>query len=591
MSTWPEEGGAWGCQINAHRHRWNGTICQDPCNWSCGADLKFRTEYCNLGDDRCYHAFAFSKDTNCIGADENGIGWLMDTDPKALDDQVLFLYSYRAQEPNGMTNNQQYVIAGLYVVGRVEKRDLGYRHQYWIYPKPGYALEFGDLGLQTERFQRLDRPYMRHFGQTEVNRMLLKIKETLKRRDPNDHRLKQLESLKPHFERSAKFNAKKRKADQYDETDAYKQNPFSSKLKGFAVAAKPEPTPAKESPSEPSPQTMDAAGASSPPAPNVAVSAFDYGLLSRNAAVYGQDTIKALWLAGSRHNALILLRGAPGIGKSHLALSAMGRDRRHVVAVPSTWRGRDDLLGYVSPITGSFIPTGFADFLHQAECAWKNGDQDPMTVVFEEFNLSPPEHWFSDIIVRSQYAVDEPERFIELGGTPPKHWDVTGAAGIWLSPALRFIGTINTDHTTRDLSPRVLDRATLIQVELSPEAMLERVDLKLEQAQVQAIKDLHGQLEVRGASFSVRTAISIKSALAISDEFKADSTWEILDLILVTQVLGKVRLYAGEPRDMYTIERLNTEWVDEWGAKLPLCAGRFERWRELLNLGTDVIQA
>jgi hypothetical protein len=591
MSTWPEEGGAWGCQINAHRHRWNGTICNDPCNWECGADRKFRSEYCDQGDDRCYHAYGFARESGQIGVDENGIGWLMDSDRKALDGQVVFFYAYQTQEPQGMISNQRTVIAGIYIVDRVEKRDLGHKSQYWLYPKRGFAIELGDLQLQTERFQRLDRPYMRHFGQTEVNRMLQKILDALTRRNKNDIRIKQIAEIPSFIKSAAKTNAERRKKDEYDETSDYKQTPFAT-LKNFPISSK-NPTPAevnKKAKKEPETSVPHV----EIPEPKVIqrnVSAFDFGLLGRNAAAYGLDTIKALWLAGARHNALILLRGAPGIGKSHLALSAVEKDKRHVVAVPSTWRGRDDLVGYVSPITGNFLPTGFADFLHHAECVWKSGDRTPMTVVFEEFNLSPPEHWFSDIIVRAQYDIDEPERFIELGGNPPAHWDVEGTTGIWLSPALRFIGTINTDHTTRDLSPRVLDRATLIQVELSPEAMLDRVELKLEQGQVQAIKDLHGQLESRGASFSVRTAISIKSALAISDELKAESTWEILDLILVTQVLGKVRLYAGEPRDMHTIDRLNADWVDEWGAKLPLCAGRFERWRELLNLGNDVIQA
>lgn len=318
---------------------------------------------------------------------------------------------------------------------------------------------------------------------------------------------------------------------------------------------------------------------------------FELAQIGRRGSMYGEDVVRAIWLAGRRPNAMILLRGAPGIGKSRLALDVTGEDRRFVEAVPSTWRGREDLLGYTNPMTGAFQPTPFTEFLKRAERAWIEGDVEPWVVIFEEFNLSPPEYWLSDILVRSQYAVDaDAGRTIDLGGTAPAHWEVDGPATVMLPPSVRVIGTINSDHTTRDLSPRVLDRVTLVQVELQPEAMIEQLGLELAEDELQAIKDLHYRLESRGAVFSMRTAIAIQDALDGMEDLGA-TRWDVIDLVLVTQVLSKVRLYVGEPGDHEVIVDLSESWADDWGASLPLCAGRFERWRELLETGFDVVQA
>src|SRR5690606_1696570 len=222
---------------------------------------------------------------------------------------------------------------------------------------------------------------------------------------------------------------------------------------------------------------------------------------------YGRDVLTSLQL-GSLAKPLLVIRGNPGVGKSHLALRLLDdpqRQRTLVVPVSATWRGPEDLLGYVNPVDHRFEATPFTRFLVNAEAAWRKGDRRARIVVFEEFNLSQPEHWFADLLALTQFQ-EESDR---VWHAPAKLRDMPNKQEVFLSPALFFVGTVNTDHTTRPLSPRVLDRAAVIHVELDPRKALARACLELEEAQLAAILDLDDALRGRGVSFSMRSAMAL----------------------------------------------------------------------------------
>ena len=90
---------------------------------------------------------------------------------------------------------------------------------------------------------------------------------------------------------------------------------------------------------------------------------------------FGTQLIDALSVAFITKS-LVILTGAPGAGKSWIAsrlLDDDARDRTVIVPVASTWRGREDLLGYVNPINGSFEATEFTHFLCRAQDTWEIG--------------------------------------------------------------------------------------------------------------------------------------------------------------------------------------------------------------------------
>jgi hypothetical protein len=290
---------------------------------------------------------------------------------------------------------------------------------------------------------------------------------------------------------------------------------------------------------------------------------------------------------------LVILTGAPGAGKSWIAsrlLDDNERDRTVIVPVASTWRGREDLLGYVNPINGGFEATEFTQFLCDAQDAWEAGDRRARLVIFEEFNLSQPEHWLSDLLVRLEYDADQlADRTVRLGGK-----EIVGRKGracsVVLVPSLRFAATLNNDHTVKPLSPRVLDRAALIEVTSSGRAALSRAGVDLGDDVEDVIDELNDLLEPRGAAFSVRSARSLQRAMEAGNA-NGMSLARALDLVLAQEVLSRVRLLAGDPRDEQLLSRLKA-WTQKPGcAELAGCAARVADWADLLSAGRDVFQA
>lgn len=309
-------------------------------------------------------------------------------------------------------------------------------------------------------------------------------------------------------------------------------------------------------------------------------------------AEYGVNVLRQIRFA-SLTKKLIVLSGSPGTGKSRLALNFVDdtcRERTIVIPVASTWKGREDLLGYVNPISGHFEPTAFTQFLYKSQEEWDKGNRQPRIVIFEEFNLSQPEHWFSDVLVRCEYPMQSrQDRTIDLGGQ-----SVAGfpdlQPSIFLSPNLFFVATVNSDHTTRALSPRVLDRAALIEISIEPRVALKRVAVELDESQIIAIERLNEAIQSKGISFSIRSALSLKTLIA-QLPYLETKVEHIIDTVLLQEVFSKIRLFADDPRDHDIVSSLK-EWGDsDVASDFPLCTRQILRWAANIDLGLDISQA
>lgn len=339
-----------------------------------------------------------------------------------------------------------------------------------------------------------------------------------------------------------------------------------------AAAAVPQPEPQRERKPDSEPVAVPEATAS--------------GLLAERLDA---SLVTALSVAFATKS-LVILTGAPGAGKSWIAsrlLDDAQRERTVIVPVASTWRGREDLLGYVNPISGHFEPTEFTRFLCDTEEAWSRGDRRSRLVVFEEFNLSQPEHWLSDLLVRMEYEPElSADRTVVLGGQA-----IAGRPNrlcqVVLVPSLRFVATLNNDHTVKPLSPRVLDRAALIEVSSSGRVALQRAGLTIDDELADLVEDLNDLIAPRGAAFSVRSARSLQRALSAGTLNPALA----LDLVLAQEVLSRVRLLAGDPRDEQLLARLQAWSQKPECSDLTVCAARIADWAEALAAGRDVFQA
>ena len=139
-----------------------------------------------------------------------------------------------------------------------------------------------------------------------------------------------------------------------------------------------------------------------------------------------------------------------------------------VVAVRPDWTDHRGLLGFYNPLTQRYQPTPFLRLILAArdeqERAGKQGRLPrPFFVILDEMNLARVEHYFADFL-----------SCLESGEKLHLHDDHRLASGavegaepipthIELPPNLFLTGTVNVDETTHMFSPKVLDRAFVLE--------------------------------------------------------------------------------------------------------------------------------
>ena len=173
---------------------------------------------------------------------------------------------------------------------------------------------------------------------------------------------------------------------------------------------------------------------------------------------------------------LVILAGNSGTGKTQLPfIYAKGynipKDSNQILFAPITpaYTDPSDILGYLKPNVGSneeydgtYIEsqTGLVSFLRRA---YKNRKMLHI-VIFDEMNLSQIEYWFSPFMSILERKVGE--RKLTLYSENIKCSNANEyPPSIEIADNVIFIGTINLDETTKDLSDRLIDRAIIINLE------------------------------------------------------------------------------------------------------------------------------
>lgn len=185
--------------------------------------------------------------------------------------------------------------------------------------------------------------------------------------------------------------------------------------------------------------------------------------------------------------------GEPGTGKTSLCnilAKALGLvtdipQRRFVdISVERGWSSHKDFIGYYNPLSKKMERSNGEVFdafeRMNTECDCDQSRIAPFIILLDEANLSPIEHYWAAFLRNCDFA-SVSNRSIPLGGTQsfklPEH--------------LRFLATVNFDHTTEELSPRFLDRSWVIMLE--PTRVDDEIDENIENAEdmvpFEAMKD------------------------------------------------------------------------------------------------------
>jgi 5-methylcytosine-specific restriction protein B len=268
----------------------------------------------------------------------------------------------------------------------------------------------------------------------------------------------------------------------------------------------------------------------------------------------------------------VILSGLAGSGKTQLALAfakCLSENENNKfdkqicpVSIGADWTNREPLLGYPNALKcGEYVlpESGVLQLLMRA-----NEDQSkPYFLILDEMNLSVVERYFADFLSAME------------SGEPIKLWDGNESEEdenkyvpkeIHLPKNVFIIGTINVDETTYMFSPKVLDRANVIEFKIAADEMDnylgKKVNINLKagysacanmavdfvnKAKSQVEKDeknkdvllsFFKELKEVNAEFGYRTVNEISRYLHFSDgELTADSA---IDTAILQKLLPKL---------------------------------------------------
>ncbi|MDA7598182.1 AAA family ATPase, partial [bacterium] len=170
----------------------------------------------------------------------------------------------------------------------------------------------------------------------------------------------------------------------------------------------------------------------------------------------------------------VILTGTSGTGKTQLALKfaqwLVGENGYELVPVGADWTDNRQVLGQYNPFDKVFVSTRVLDILLRAD----SDPARPYFLILDEMNLSHVERYFADFLSG-----------IESGDSISLHRngsDVKTAKGVAVPEEIKIpdnlfiVGTVNIDETTYMFSPKVLDRANVLEFSITKDGFTQFFD-------------------------------------------------------------------------------------------------------------------
>ena len=184
-----------------------------------------------------------------------------------------------------------------------------------------------------------------------------------------------------------------------------------------------------------------------------------------NPLYYDERTIRT-FIAGFASSRLMILEGLSGTGKSSLprAFADFLGAKVKIVPVQSSWKDRNDLLGFYNDFKKQYKETEFLKALYTAT----SDPNNIYVIVLDEMNLSRIEYYFADLLsVLEKPNVEEWK--IELISD---YASITSNQDSWpkyihegtlqIGDNTWFVGTANKDDSTFIITDKVYDRSVVL---------------------------------------------------------------------------------------------------------------------------------
>ena len=224
----------------------------------------------------------------------------------------------------------------------------------------------------------------------------------------------------------------------------------------------------------------------------------------------------------------LIATGLAGSGKTKLA-QAFARwlstpdGCYEVVPVGADWTGNENVLGYPNGLDKeTYISKPAFDLVIHA----KDHPDVPHFLILDEMNLSHVERYFADILS----AIESDEAIQLYDGATRQADGKLIPNSVELPKNLFIIGTVNVDETTYMFSPKVLDRANVIEFRMDAD--------ELEGFLENPAKPDLSKLDGKGSLFGKAFVDAAKHPATVPGDVKADYDAEMLLLFKTLQAHG-----------------------------------------------------
>jgi 5-methylcytosine-specific restriction protein B len=223
----------------------------------------------------------------------------------------------------------------------------------------------------------------------------------------------------------------------------------------------------------------------------------------------------------------LILTGLSGSGKTKLAHAfavwiAESEEQYCLAAVGADWTTNENVLGYQDALqTGVYRKpsNGALDVILRA----RNDLERPYFLILDEMNLSHVERYFADILsaIESGQEIALHSADSEIDGVPTR---------IVLPENLFIIGTVNVDETTYMFSPKVLDRANVIEFRATADDIAAFLDAPS--------KVDMGALASKGAAFGIAFVEEAKADAQLGSATAAEFKERLTEIFSVLAPIG-----------------------------------------------------
>ena len=194
----------------------------------------------------------------------------------------------------------------------------------------------------------------------------------------------------------------------------------------------------------------------------------------QNSSEEKEYSLKTRYINSLLAKPFVILTGNSGTGKTRIATQFAKSLEKQIdfdntncllISVGADWTDNTKILGYYNPLAdggdGKYEKTPIVKFI---ETAGKYPNI-PFFLILDEMNLSHVERYFSDFLSKME-LVDYKNSDMEV------YFDIPGYGQLLFPKNLFITGTVNIDETTYMFSPKVLDRANVIEFKPKMENIL-----------------------------------------------------------------------------------------------------------------------